>query len=322
MKKLASKVYSFAADLKNHLYDAGVLDTIKVSAPVISVGNITMGGTGKTPVVDLLLTHLCFKKKRTALISRNYKAKLKGFHEVQRSVSMGALLYGDEPWLLAQKHPETQVFVGPKKSVALFKAHNKAKAEVYIVDDGFQHRALSRNLDLVLIDGSQPFQSLTPIPEGRGREGIKSLGRADAVLLTKTEQLTAEEILEWRQKIGLHFKGPIVELKSLQELPDLENKKVFVFSGIANPENFECAIRKRALQFEARRFSDHHYYSGEDLQKLLDDSKSFDLVLTTEKDFVKLQGTELATRAQPVGLKMQITKGEDELYALVDSIFR
>lgn len=324
MKVLVSKVYEGLADVKNALYDTGCLDTLAISAPVISVGNLTMGGTGKTPVVDMLLTYLESKGQRTVLVSRNYKAQVSFFEKVNIRKPGGADFYGDEPWMLACRHPLTPVFVGPSKSQSLTRAHQLVGGDVYVVDDGFQHRAFARSLDIVLLDASESWRNYQPLPAGRAREGFANLRRAHLILLTKTERASAEQLDFLYQKIAEVFKGlpaaPVVELKTRLILTEsLEGKRVFAFSGLAKPEGFEDLLRPHCAELKTLRFEDHHRYSSADVAEILQLAEGYDQIVTTEKDMVKLQGTPLGVRCTVAHPKFEIAKGEADFYALVDS---
>jgi tetraacyldisaccharide 4'-kinase len=320
MKTLAAQVYNALAQTKNKLYDTEILDSVQIAKPVISVGNLTMGGTGKTPVVDLLLRHLEQKKIKTCLISRNYKSQVQAFCKIDLQQAQGAAWFGDEPWLLASKHPQTTVYVGPSKSRSLTLAHRLENADTYVVDDGFQHRAFRRNLDIVLLDASEKWENYQVIPAGRAREGFYNLARAQVVLLTKTEQATAEQLAFLRSKISEVFKGPIFEFRSKLSCPvHTEGKKIFAFSGIANAQGFEENLKEKASEFKSLRFSDHHQYSQQDMAAILASAQGFDEIITTEKDMVKIQGTPLGMRCCAMSLQFEFVEGEAEFYALVDS---
>ncbi|MDI7221991.1 tetraacyldisaccharide 4'-kinase [Leptospira santarosai] len=267
---------------------------------VISVGNISMGGTGKTPFSIYLakLIHKKFPEKKIVLLSRGYGATgSKHGHRVsERSSPREA---GDEPLLLKKYLPFAEVWIGRDRHSAYlrFKEESKMKENpIVILDDGFQHHVLERDVDMVLLDSSRIHRERFLIPAGNLREPVSSLLRADWIVFSKYE-LSAERIVrniqnKFSKKI-LRFSLEPDKLLS----PDLQSdspkifydKKVYAFTGIGNPEIFFSMIRKfQPIELETRTFRDHHSYTIEDEDVLNTISNDFDYLVCTEKDFIKI----------------------------------
>ncbi|ALO27763.1 MULTISPECIES: tetraacyldisaccharide 4'-kinase [Leptospira] len=283
------------------LFDQKLTEKKKLSgAFVISVGNISMGGTGKTPFSIYLakLIHKKFPEKKIVLLSRGYGATgSKHGHRVSRRSSPREA--GDEPLLLKKHLPFAEVWIGRDRhsTYLRFKEELKMKENpIVILDDGFQHHALKRDVDIVLLDSSRICKERFLIPAGSLREPISSLLRADWVVFSKYE-LSAERIV---QNIQKKFSKRILRFSLEPDKllsPDLQmdspkifhDKKVYAFTGIGNPEIFFSMIRKfQPVKLETRTFRDHHSYTIEDENVLNTIASSYDYLVCTEKDFIKI----------------------------------
>jgi tetraacyldisaccharide 4'-kinase len=319
-----SFVYAQLAKVKNIFYDRDWLGSLRVPQKVISVGNLTVGGTGKTPIVDLVLTHFEERSLVCGLISRNYKARIRHTAAVDLLKVDGASYYGDEAWMLALKHVQATVFVGPKKWYSLSLASKATRAQVFVIDDGFQHRALARDLDIVLLDATAPMKDYHLLPLGRAREAWQGLRRAQIVVITKTNlaEPAANEALRSRLQSEASFSGLVVETQVHIDLERFRGKKVLAFAGLARPEQFEKVIKMtEAVELkEFVSFSDHHIYSKEDIALLKNKSQGLDFILTTEKDFVKLNPKDFLVPLHAVPLVTRISHHATEFYAALDSL--
>ncbi|EMY79442.1 tetraacyldisaccharide 4'-kinase [Leptospira weilii serovar Ranarum str. ICFT] len=267
---------------------------------VISVGNISMGGTGKTPFSIYLakLIHKKFPERKIVLLSRGYGAagSKGGYRVVQQSTPREA---GDEPLLLKKHLPFAEVWIGRDRhsSYLRFKEELKMKENpIVILDDGFQHHVLERDVDIVLLDSSRIHRERFLIPAGNLREPIPSLTRADWIVFSKYEP-SAERIV---QNIRREFSKEILRFSSEPDKllsPNLQSdspkvfygKRIYAFTGIGNPEVFFSMIRKfQPLELETRTFRDHHSYTMEDENALDKISKDYDYLVCTEKDLVKI----------------------------------
>lgn len=297
-----SFLYDQVAGLKNSLYDRGVLGVFKAPVPVISIGNLTVGGTGKTPITDHCLKALVADGKKVAVISRSYRADASSPCLVDVSHPFAARYYGDEPVLLAQSNPKVAVYVGPSKWRTARYAVEKETYDVLIVDDGFQHRRLSRDLNVVILDATENLTNYEVLPEGRARESWSGVQRADVLILSKCNLAKEDELkaLEARlpqNKEVLYFGYEIqkchnVKTGEVRVRQELQGKKLFLVSAIARPDVFEKMMSEMAeVSAKSLHFRDHHQYTTEDAKNILTafEKSQADYLITTEKDAVKLR---------------------------------
>lgn len=327
MRAVVASIYGTLMLLRNWLYDVGFFDSVRVSTKVISVGNLTVGGTGKTPVVDLILQRFTKKGYVVGLVARNYKATSHGTNEIDRRCSGGGSYYGDEAWMLAGKHPTLPVMVGPKKWKSAVELSKKHKLDVLVVDDGFQHRELARDLDIVLFDASKPIEVLQLFPRGEARESVAALVRASFILLNKVNYSSPENLASWRQLLS--GRENFAETAFIMDLSAVGERKVFAFAGLANSAQFGQALRSQLGEqlVGFQEYPDHYDYQPSDLLRL--ESLALQLhpqclLITTEKDYAKvfhLQGELLlSVDILAVPLKIHFLKGEDKFYAALDPV--
>lgn len=329
-------LYEKAAGLKNVLYENAYLKSVKLDVPVVSLGNLTMGGTGKTPLTHFCLQHYARRKLKAAVVSRNYRAEVKTMAKVDLSSPRAAAFFGDEPVLLAQTNPTAEFFVGPEKYKTAEWAAQQTKPDVLLIDDGFQHRQLQRDLDLVILDATEPLSGYQCLPEGRAREPWSGLGRADAFLISKVN-LSSQTYVEQLQKKLRPFGKPIFlfdfRIGSFYEMASgkrwstaARKEKAMLVSGIARPDVFEKSLHSFSLQVkEHARYRDHHAYTALDVESILRrwQNAGQPLLVTTEKDCVKLRS--LWPKGVPlwvVPLEVQIQSEEEAFYEILDGVLR
>lgn len=308
-----SLLYGLIMELRAAAYRTGLFRSHKAAVPVISIGNIVAGGTGKTPVAIYVAQILIAQGLRTAVLSRGYKRKAKSREQKKniQVVSDGISILcladeaGDEPFLMAwqllgtKEKPGAMVIVGRDRAAGAEKAEVLG-AQVIILDDGFQHLRLQRDLDIVLLDSQRPYDNGWLLPAGMLRERRSALARADAIVLTRCNNLNAEfrmknskaAMFKTRHKAGL----PHGFAESLSaDMDKLKKARIILFSGIARPESFEQSVRQAGLSFIAHiKYPDHHHYSPDHLKEIAKKADGCDYLLTTEKDAVRLPpGTDL-----------------------------
>lgn len=332
--KPLSHLYKRIVGFKNYLYDQDYFQSLELPVPVLSLGNITMGGTGKTPLTDFCLKYYQRRRVKIAVVSRNYKAEVENTAEVDLSHANAAAYFGDEPVLLAERNPQMHFFVGPVKYETALYAVEKINPSLVIVDDGFQHRKLHRDVDLVILDATEPLENYACIPAGRAREAWESLSRATAFVVTKVNLATPVQVDELIAKLKpfgkliVPMSYELIRLKSFgpeeKRLEDLRGQKAMLVSGIAQPKAFEKSLEKFSLQvMEHKIYRDHHPYSAEDVQNTVKAWQELGqpLLLTTEKDFVKLRA--LWPKETPLWyspLEVQIQSEEDGFYEILDQV--
>jgi tetraacyldisaccharide 4'-kinase len=301
-----SLLYRLIVNLRNYLYDQQIFREVKLPCPVISVGNITAGGTGKTPCVIRIGQMLQEQGWKPVVLSRGYGGK--SSHPVNivsdgKNILLSGKIAGDEPLLIARSLPGIPVIIGHKRIVTGRAAIDSFGADVLICDDAFQHRQIFRDINLVLLDSRAPLGNGHMLPRGSLREPASSLGRADAFILTRTTEEMAANAIAGRMPFetgniplfsSIHRPVDAVKGDYSKTLPlsELQGKKVCAFSGIARPDSFEKAIRDAGAEITSLEiFPDHHRYSQKELESIRGNSakSGADLILTTEKDGMRLQ---------------------------------
>lgn len=341
---LLSHVYSVLVNLKLDTYKFGIMKSTRLDCFVISLGNITVGGTGKTPTAQHLAKYIRDLGYRVVILNRGYRAKWQG--EVGL-VSDGNHIYmeadqaGDEAYMLAKHLPDVPVLIGPDRSKTGQYAVEHFGAQVAILDDGFQHWKLKRDIDVVLIDSVNLFGNGYVLPRGTLREPITHLERADVFLMTKVDQGLPGFNKYIRDQIAKYGSNPIVvesihHPQSCIELCDwkrniadegmpistIKGKKVVAMSAIGNPTSFEQTVCSTGAEIiESFRFPDHHEYTQEEMVDAMEQAvrQGAEAIITTEKDAVKLPMEFLAAvpeeRAIPVYIltvEVVLQDGRDE----------
>ena len=316
--------YSIVIGLRNFLYSARWLKTHSADAVVISLGNITTGGTGKTPLVIWLCKKI-IPDNQCAILMRGYKTSAQ---EIEKLT--------DEPAIFLESCPEVKVIVNPDRVAGAEEAAIKFGSKVLIMDDGFQHRRLARDLDIVAIDATLPFGYGRMLPAGLLREPVSSLKRAGAVVITRCDQIAENELSELEQKLRLinpemviarSVHAPAyVKSKDNKEiaLEELKAKKIFGFCGIGNPGSFLATIKTTGAELVGSKiFNDHHHYTEACIADIFEQAERLnaDLILTTQKDLNKITRPESLKTEIPlayIGIEIQFLSGEEELWGLIE----
>ncbi len=284
---LLSLLYGGAIFVRNFLYDSGVLKSKKLPVPVVSVGNISAGGTGKTSLVRYLAQELG-RTLRVAVLLRGYRRKSRGTLVVSEwgSLRAGIEEAGDEAYLLARLLPDASVVVSEERFKGGLFAVEKLGAGLIILDDGFQHRRLYRNLDIVLLRKRDLTDRL--LPAGLLREPLKNLSRADAVVLSYQDVEPFEFELEEKPVFKMFRKFTHLLNTRFERVPleILKDKEVIAFAGLGNNEQFFRSLEKLGFRLKEKlSFPDHYHYRDFELKK-------DELYITTPKDMVKLPPAE------------------------------
>ncbi|MBK8914351.1 MAG: tetraacyldisaccharide 4'-kinase [Phycisphaerales bacterium] len=285
----AAAIYGAAVALRNRRYDGGGSAVHRAPLPVISVGNLTVGGTGKTPVVMEIVRRLRGVGVRAAVVTRGYAAA-----PGQKA---------DEVLEFREALPDTPVVVNPDRVRGARDAATEHGAECVVLDDGFQHRRLARDLDIVLIDALAPWGGGRLLPAGRLREPLRNLRRAQAVIITRANQTTDARCAEIEQCVGELAPRAACIRSEIRPLAVCDRdgrshppehaaaQAVLAVCGIGNPATFEALLRNCGVRPVAvRRFRDHHRYTARDVEGLVREAtrQAATVVLTTRKDWVKL----------------------------------
>lgn len=317
---LASLPYSVAMRLRRMAYNLGILPSRSATAPVISVGNLTTGGTGKTPMAVWVATQLKQAGAKPAVITRGYK----GFDGTSDEAELLGRLTG------------CPVAVNPDR-LAAAEGATMAGADVLVMDDGFQHRRLRRDLDIVLIDATRPFGYGRCLPRGLLREPLWALRDADAVVITRSDSIEPDRLAELRSRLArltsrasihqaVHRPVLIVDHNG-DDIPldSLAGKKICAFCGLGNPQPFFDQLRElRAELLCQRALDDHLHYTGEVIESLRRAASrcDADVLITTQKDAVKLAAADFGRPLWQLAVQIAITDGRDELIEKVKHTWR
>lgn len=346
---VGSLAYRAAVAVRNTAYDQGWVRQVRLPCRVVSVGNLTVGGTGKTACVALIAAKVAALGKYAAILSRGYGGARRGYwllREGERVVVDGepqAVGNGlaDEPQLLARHLNGVPIVVGPSRVRTGRLAHATFGVDTLILDDGFQHRQVARDCDVVLVHARMPLDGWALFPRGPMREPLRALRRADVIIITK-----ADEALE---KLGalserLRALNPRAVLASathepsglldgatgaLRDSKQLSGMRVALVSSIGDPEGFEATVRRlHATVLSHRVFPDHHRYTAADWTSTLAEAQKAhpDAVVTTEKDWVRLQPwtANRGSWTMPLWVlrvQMKILQGEEELDARLARVY-
>lgn len=300
---LSSYIYLFIITIRSSLYHLGMLKRYSADCKTLTIGNLTVGGTGKTPTVCLIAGYLNKKGIKTAVVCRGYRGKDTARPLVvsdRQKIMADAASAGDEAYMLAKKLPGVPVIAGKDRVKALKMAVSLFNTEIILLDDGFQHLRLKRDIDIVLINSENPFGNGFLIPRGTLREPVKALKRADIILITKSGP--PHDCIELKKTIQAHnpaapvFKSVYKPSKMINPCTGtgipaerLQDKRVSCFCSIGDPESFISILLDMGLSLTDKIFfPDHHQYSLSDHNRIKKIAERSDYLITTEKDIAKI----------------------------------
>jgi len=302
--KPLSSLYGFITDGRNWLFDNQLKQSVRPAIHTICVGNLTVGGTGKTPMVEYLIERSAApdsaSTKQTVILSRGYGRQTKGFRIANDQDTAGTI--GDEPLQLFRKYGHrVRVAVGERRADAIAALEQIfPQTRLILLDDAFQHRAVRPNITLLLSDYNRPFYTDTPFPAGRLRERRHGATRADAVVVTKCpgdlsiaeQQQITTAIRRYTRPDAPVFFATLHYAPPISFAPDSHQKaipnRLVLVSGLANADPLEAYVRERFTLLKHYRFADHYAYTRADLDRIIRALPAGAALLTTEKDWVKL----------------------------------
>ncbi len=297
-----SFIYGAIVRGRNFLYDKRLLKSVSFDLPIINVGNLRVGGTGKTPQIEYLI-RLLKNDYKVAVISRGYKRQSKGFIVADQTASPEKI--GDEPYQIFRKFKDIIVAVDTDRVRGIRQVLAQFSPDVILLDDAWQHRKIQAGLHLLLSPYDQPFYQDYVFPAGNLRDSRKSAKRADIVLVTKSPSvIEKEQVNRLKSKINAYvqadlffseiaYANQVINNEKRLSLKDLEDYEVLLITGIANPWPLYSFLSEKNINFDSLKFGDHHRFSTSELQVIKHKFKALKatkkLILTTEKDFVRLQ---------------------------------
>jgi len=327
-----SIIYLVVSSNRRMLYRIGFFKQYSFRLPIISIGNLTMGGSGKTPLTLWIGKFIESHHKKTMVVMRGYKGALEkagGIISSSRSIGISASDFGDEAILYKRKLSNCSVLVGKNRVLNLLKYYKQEEADVALLDDGFQHLKISPDLNILLFDVSLPMHQYKVVPMGYMREHMNAAVNADVIILNRCELVDNDTIKLLEDKISLITKKliPIYRTKYIfkyiydkddkihfTEL-DLSSLNIIAFAGIASPENFFKNLKGlNANLVETYSFDDHKEYTIEILEKLRKSAKeSNSILITTEKDIVKLSKISDINDVYYLGMELKFINNNNEL---------
>ena len=321
-----SIIFKFVTDIRNKLYDCNFLKSEKINVPVISVGNLSTGGTGKTPMVDFIIYNLK-RDYNISVLSRGYNRKSKGFIEIKNSDNPS--LVGDEPFLIKSNHSEVPVFACEDRVEGAKKIISENNTNLILLDDAFQHRKISRNLDIVLTDYNNLFYKDYLLPYGNLRESRNNINRADVIIVTKCPlDFNKADAIKIKNQINpkktqslffsqIKYSEKLFGFKELS-FKSIRNSKLTLVTGIANSQPLKEYLKKNNVNFNHFDYPDHYNYSRKDVNKILATTKN-NIILTTKKDYYKLSQFKIDNLLY-IDIKVEFLDGKQEFLSTIKEV--
>jgi tetraacyldisaccharide 4'-kinase len=335
-----SSLYGVAMKARRALYDAGRLRVHELGAPVISVGNLTMGGTGKTPLVEWIARELARTGMRVCILTRGYgrqNAATRTIVSDGNEILASAAEAGDEPLLLAEKlKGQAAVISDADRVAAAAWALKNFQSDVFVLDDGFQHLRVARNLNILTIDATNPWGNGKLLPAGILRESPAELKRADCIVITRaddpnsTESVRREIAAQGNQRPVFCSRMKLRGVRGIQagqplaEADEIKASGVAAFCGLGNPESFFSLLGRAGYRLAYKEvFRDHYRYDQSDVDHLEREARKHgaQILLTTAKDDVKLRSFAFTLPCYVADIAIEIDE-EDNLRALIEKVVR
>ena len=323
--------YLAVLNTRNTLYKKGIVRSSRLPVKVISIGNITTGGTGKTPLVEFSVKYIIESGRKVAVLSRGYGG--------DNSSQEGDEIVNDECLTLIENLRDVPVLAGRDRVKSGEKAINDFGVDCVVLDDGFQHLRLKRDLDVVVIDALNPFGGENLIPRGSLREPLQNLERADLFIISHCDQGNEQTIRSIYTKLDqINHSAPVCESihspvhfdniadGSILELEWLKGKRVYALSAIGNPGSFSNTLKGLGVDLIKHKvFQDHHVYTEEEIEDVVSDAQSLgaDAVVVTQKDIVKIRKMNIKdANILTLRIEIEITRGVDLYKAAIDRVFK
>lgn len=339
--KPLSFIWEWVYRIRRSFYEYGVLRKKTFKVPVISVGNLSFGGTGKTPTIVWLADWLIEKGLTPVVLTRGYKGQLEhssGLLKSGQKFRLNPFDYGDEPLMISNKMKKGAVIVGKNRAENLLKYFSEVKPDVVLLDDGFQHLQIYRSYNIVLFDATMPLNLYKVAPLGYLREGMSALKDADAIVISRADMVTKEKKDKLIATLTKHFhhRPPIaltryqplgvydVYDKYIFSIHELKGLKAIAVTAIASPESFYSYLESFGVEIlEKVSFLDHYFFTPEDVNELLIKASQLSaIILCSEKDMVKMKRVSLDNRILFTKVKVDFISGEQDLVNGLSKVLR
>lgn len=334
-----SFLWEWVYRIRRSFYEYGIFSKTTFKVPVISVGNVTFGGTGKTPTIIWLAEFFANRDKNPVVLTRGYRGQLEhssGLLVSGQKFRLNPFDYGDEPLMISNKMSRGAVIVGKKRAQNLMKYFHQVKPDVVLLDDGFQHLQIHRSFNILLFDATMAFSRYQVAPLGYLREGMTALKDADAILISRADlvpQKTLDDLKALLKKyyhhhvpVALTTYHPVgvfdVHDKYIYSTHELKGKKAIAVTAIANPDSFYQNLNNFGIEIvEKVSFPDHYFFRPEDINDLLiKAAQNSAIILCSEKDIVKMKRVSLDSRLLFIKVKLEFISGEQELTAALSKV--
>lgn len=327
--------------IRRTFYEFGVFKKKTFKVPVISVGNLSFGGTGKTPTIIWLADWLIEKNLTPVVLTRGYKGQLEhssGLLKSGQKFRLNPFDYGDEPLMISNKMKRGAVIVGKKRAENLMKYFSEVLPDVVLLDDGFQHLQIFRTFNIVLFDATMPIELYKVAPLGYLREGLTALKDADAIVISRSDIVSKQKIDMLVKMISNHFHhDPLIAFtryhplgvfdvhdKYVFSVDDLKDLKAIAVTAIASPDSFYSYLQSFGVEvLEKVSFPDHYFFTPEDVNELLiKATQQSAIILCSEKDMVKMKRVSLDGRILFPKVKVEFMSGEQELVSSLSKVLQ
>lgn len=334
-----SFIWEWVYRLRRSFYEYGIFSKTTFKVPVISVGNVTFGGTGKTPTIIWLADFFAAREKNPVVLTRGYRGQLEhssGLLVSGQKFRLNPFDYGDEPLMISNKIKRGAVIVGKRRAQNLMKYFHQVKPDVVLLDDGFQHLQIHRSFNIILFDATMPFSRYEVAPLGYLREGMTALKDADAIMISRADLVSSETLDKLKNFLQqyYHHKLPIalttyhpvgvfdVHDKYIYSTHELKGKKAIAVTAIASPESFYQNLANFGIEIvEKVSFPDHYFFKPEDINDLLlKAAQQSAIILCSEKDIVKMKRVSLDSRLLFIKVKLEFLSGEEELSSALSKV--
>lgn len=334
-----SGLWIFIYRLRRFLYDVDVFKRNEFKVPIISVGNLTLGGTGKTPFTLWLGNYLDSKQKKVMVLTRGYKGKLEnssGIIHTGKIIGNNPYDYGDEALVLCRGMKNASIVVGKRRSENLKFYFEKERPDIVLLDDGHQHLKVQRNLNIVLFDSLLAIERYKAPPLGYLREGLTALKDADLIVFGRADLAEQEQKESLKKLVSRYTKKGTpfasfyyapkcikdINYQETMKIEELDSRNVICISAVASPKSFHELIKsQKANLIDTYEFPDHHYYTQEDLEPIYEKAKEHNaIIMTTEKDIVKLRRVSESNLIYYVEISIKFLEGERDVCRLVDEV--